>query len=199
MAGHISKASGQPAHALPLTIRAIAASSLTDGQVFLREHVEAHILVAKVQMALRAPDRALRSLTSVWVSLLPMDHPQLLAEAQVVRAGCLVACLERAQAEGMPVTESDQLEALQEAVGMLEASIGIASSIKDVQGVSEASAALAKLCQRLGETARRDEAAALWLESTKQAGRDEEQRRLVDEADLIARFSAIASGKNARG
>ena len=77
---------------------------------------------------------------------------------------------------------------------LLEEACSAFEFIADRDGLASASAASAKLYDYIGNTAKRDEAATLWQESTKPTDKKEEQR-LLDQWSLIERFSAISSGR----
>lgn len=188
------KTVNQPAQALPLSTKALALSSLSDGQVFLHEHLEAQLLVARVQVAFKSPDRALRALDAVWVDILGSTDARLMGEAKVVRAECLLACVKQSADERLSVPDSECHSAMREAMRLLEEACNAFESIADRDGLASASAASAKLYDYIGNTAKRNEAAILWQESTSSADKKEEQR-LLDQWSLIERFSAISSGR----
>ena len=174
-----------------MATKALALSSLADGQVCLREHLQAHLLVAKVQLAFKSPDRALRGLDSVWADVLGTNRAPLIGEAKIVRADALLACVDQAIAEELDLSD-ERDQAIQEAVVLLEESRIAYGSVGHLEGTAAALSALAKVYHRSGDITKRDEAAALWQATTTSSSEGEE-KEMLNSWILVERSSAISS------
>lgn len=165
-------------------------ASLSEGQAFLKEHLAANLLLARVQSGLKAPERALRTLDALWAEILGADNPTAVGKAKIIRAQCLVACFDQAEYEGLDIGQ-EGLSHLQEALQLLSESQAVNSSVGCDVGLVTALEDLAKLQHRLGNNFKRDEAAALWQHTSQAMRGSGKSVALLEELDLIQQFSTL--------
>lgn len=185
--------------AMPLAVKVVALSSLSDGQALLRPNRAAHVQLARAQTAFGAPDRAIRVLDEVWPDILSGAEadPELAAQARRIRAECLLACVEQASAEKLNHLQHEAESAIAEAVILLQDAVRGYERVGCPNERAQCLAALAKAQHRSGDTAARDETAKEWRQArdTLSAELDAAERALMERLTEVEAVCATASGR----
>lgn len=189
----------QPAMAMPLAVKVVALSSISDGQALLNLNRSAHVQLARAQTAFGASDRAIRALDEVWSDILSAAEadPELAAQACRVRAECLLACVEQAAVEKLEHLQEEAEGAMAEAITLLrDAAQGyqrVGCPSERVQSL----AALAKAQHKLEDTAARDGTAKEWRQASSALSADLETAEcaMMERLSKVEAICATASGR----
>lgn len=177
---------GQAPSAIKHATKALQLSSPAEGQGLFQLHLEATLLMARLQSHLGACERSVRLLDTVWADFMAASHKPnaLVAQACRVRAECLLAIIDARQEDGGNVDDRKMSE---EVYSLLERSATIYEELGMPDDAMGALEVLANAFHDAARTEDRDRTAKRWRslhDATHSAKREAEHAMLLQIQDI---------------